>query len=224
MAVLVAALPTANSGGSVRGRIHLRRSPSCCPAGRAHGVAVGSGARRSGELSHVRRDLLCGDGDRAGPVAAAGLVADGDRVRLRRRASQLATVAFLGILAAAMRRRMRAAWWFVMAAVVLDRVLGFSLIVLTEALVELRVETDIAAIAVGLVILAILIAARRELSTDGRAQPHHPRVCGSTAALAERAARPRWRRGCVQPPRSARWPSGGVRYLMNRAGLPATTA
>ena len=32
------------------------------------------------------------------------------------------------------------------------------------------------------------------------------------------------RRGCVQSPRSARWPSGGVRYLMNRAGLPATTA
>jgi lysyl-tRNA synthetase class 2 len=73
----------------------------------------------------------------------------------------LATAAFLSILASAVRRRMRAAWWFVVAAVVLDRVLGgFSLIVLTDAPVELRVDTDIVAIVVGLVILAILIAAR----------------------------------------------------------------
>jgi lysyl-tRNA synthetase, class II len=46
----------------------------------------------------------------------------------------LATAAFLGILAAAVRRRMRAAWWFVVAYVVLGRLLGgISVIVDTEA-------------------------------------------------------------------------------------------
>ena len=36
----------------------------------------------------------------------------------------LATATFLGILASAVRRRMRAAWWFAVAYVVLGRVLG----------------------------------------------------------------------------------------------------
>ena len=37
----------------------------------------------------------------------------------------LATAAFLGILAAAVRRRMRAAWWFVVLYLVLGRILGW---------------------------------------------------------------------------------------------------
>ena len=54
----------------------------------------------------------------------------------------LATAAFLGILAGAVRRRMRAAWWFVVVYLVLDRVLSW-LTVLINTTAETPVEVSV---------------------------------------------------------------------------------
>jgi lysyl-tRNA synthetase class 2 len=87
----------------------------------------------------------------------------------------LATATFLGILASAVRRRMRAAWWFAVAYVVLGRVLGG---------VELRIDTDAddpvtfdvggtgtwLQLVFGVVALAILLIARSRFTA--RTQRH----------------------------------------------------
>jgi lysyl-tRNA synthetase, class II len=78
----------------------------------------------------------------------------------------LATAAFLGILAAAVRRRMRAAWWFVVAYVVLGRLLGWiNVLVDTEAVDPVTVSVvggtpGWLRVGFGVAALALLVLAR----------------------------------------------------------------
>jgi lysyl-tRNA synthetase class 2 len=78
----------------------------------------------------------------------------------------LATAAFLGILAAAVRRRMRAAWWFLVIYVVLGRVLGWITILVAsdgDEPVTVTLAEGVEAwlrVGFGLVALALLLLAR----------------------------------------------------------------
>jgi lysyl-tRNA synthetase class 2 len=77
----------------------------------------------------------------------------------------LATAAFLGILAAAVRRRMRAAWWFLVVYIVLGRVLGgVEILVDTDAVDPVTVTVGGAGAwlraGFGVVALALLVLAR----------------------------------------------------------------
>ncbi|GAA4800574.1 bifunctional lysylphosphatidylglycerol synthetase/lysine--tRNA ligase LysX [Actinomycetospora chlora] len=100
----------------------------------------------------------------------------------------LATATFLAILASALRRRMRAAWWFAVAYVVLGRVLGgVELTVDTEAEDPVTLVVGGTAtwlrLAFGVLALAILLVARSRFTA--RTQRHSGwRALGTYLALA----------------------------------------
>jgi lysyl-tRNA synthetase class 2 len=87
----------------------------------------------------------------------------------------LAAAAFLGILAAAVRRRMRAAWWIVVGYLLLGRVLGWVNVLVTSGMprpVEISVvgnPYEWLRVAFGVLALVLLIIAREQFTA--RTQP-----------------------------------------------------
>src|SRR6185312_2871724 len=82
----------------------------------------------------------------------------------------LATAAFLGILAAAVRRRMRAAWWFVVLYLVLGRILGWITVLIdTDAQDPVTVSAGSGVlgwlrVGFGVAALALLLLARKRFT------------------------------------------------------------
>ena len=82
----------------------------------------------------------------------------------------LATAAFLGILAAAVRRRMRAAWWFVVLYLVLGRILGWITVLIdTDAPDPVVVSAGSGVLAwlrvgFGVAALVLLLVARKRFT------------------------------------------------------------
>ena len=82
----------------------------------------------------------------------------------------LATAAFLGILAAAVRRRMRAAWWFVVLYLVLGRILGWITVLIdTDAPDPVVVSAGSGVLAwlrvgFGVAALVLLVVARKRFT------------------------------------------------------------
>ncbi len=79
----------------------------------------------------------------------------------------LATAAFLGILATAVRRRMRVAWWILAVYVVVDRLLHLVVVIDTEAEQAFQVTIDISTwvrVLFGVVALALLLFARDQFT------------------------------------------------------------
>ena len=79
----------------------------------------------------------------------------------------LATAAFLGILATAVRRRMRVAWWILAVYVVVDRLLHLVVVIDTEAEQAFQVTIDISTwvrVLFGVIALALLLFARDQFT------------------------------------------------------------
>jgi lysyl-tRNA synthetase, class II len=79
----------------------------------------------------------------------------------------LATAAFLGILATAVRRRMRVAWWILVVFLLLDRFLRFAIVVDTDAEQVVQVSVDGSSWAralFGLLGLVLLLIARDQFT------------------------------------------------------------